>query len=81
MSKAKRIDLLCNLQSRTQLPNSLSHPGPKKDKRSNNDIQNTTQKAKDGVTRTPLKPWMNSVISCFSTSDNRRVFIAIIFDY
>ena len=27
----------------------------KKDKRTNNDLQNTTQKTKDGTTRTPQK--------------------------
>jgi len=32
----------------------------KKDKRTNNDLQNTTQKTKDRATRTPLKPGMNS---------------------
>ena len=31
----------------------------KKDKRTNNDLQNTIQKTKDRVTRTPLKPWVN----------------------
>ena len=33
----------------------------RKYKRTNNDLQNTTQKTKDRVTRTPLKP---GVISC-----------------
>ena len=32
----------------------------KKDKRTNNDLQNTTQKTKDRATRTPLKPGVNS---------------------
>ena len=32
----------------------------KKDKRTNNHIQNSTQKTKDQATRTPLKPGMNS---------------------
>jgi len=32
----------------------------KKDKRSNNDLQNTTQKTKDRITRTPLKAGVNS---------------------
>ena len=32
----------------------------KKHKRTNNDLQNTTQKTKDRVTRTPLKTGMNS---------------------
>ena len=31
----------------------------KKDKRTNNDLQNTIQKTKERVTRTPLKPWVN----------------------
>jgi len=32
----------------------------KKDKRTNNDLQNITNKTKDRVTRTPLKPGANS---------------------
>jgi hypothetical protein len=32
----------------------------KKDKRTNNDLQNMTNKTKDRVTRTPLKPGVNS---------------------
>ena len=32
----------------------------KKDKRTNNDLQNTAQKTKDRATRTPLKPGVNS---------------------
>jgi hypothetical protein len=32
----------------------------KKDKRTNNDLQNITHKTKDRVTRTPLKPGANS---------------------
>ena len=32
----------------------------KKNKRTNNDLQNTTQKTKDRVTRTPLKTGENS---------------------
>jgi hypothetical protein len=31
-----------------------------KDKRTNNDLQNITQKTKDRATRTPLKPGENS---------------------
>jgi hypothetical protein len=31
-----------------------------KDKRTNNDLQNTTQKTKDRATRTPLKSGINS---------------------
>ena len=31
-----------------------------KDKRTNNDLQNITQKTKDRATRTPLKPGVNS---------------------
>jgi len=31
-----------------------------KGKRTNNDLQNTTQKTKDRATHTPLKPGMNS---------------------
>ena len=31
-----------------------------KNKRTNNDLQNITDKTKDRVTRTPLKPGMNS---------------------
>jgi hypothetical protein len=32
----------------------------KKEKKDNNDVHYTTQKTKDGATRTPLKPRMNS---------------------
>ena len=32
----------------------------KKHKRTNNDLQNTTHKTRDRVTRTPLKPVVNS---------------------
>jgi hypothetical protein len=32
----------------------------KTEKRTNNDLQNITQKTKDRVTRTPLKPGVNS---------------------
>jgi len=32
----------------------------KKDKRTNNDLENTTQKAKDRATRTTLTPEVNS---------------------
>ena len=32
----------------------------KKDQRTNNNLQNITQKTKDQVTQTPLKPMMNS---------------------
>jgi len=32
----------------------------KKDKSTNNDLPNTTQKTKDRATRTPLKTWVNS---------------------
>ena len=32
----------------------------KKDKRTNNDLQSTTQETKDRTTRTPLKKMMNS---------------------
>ena len=32
----------------------------KKDKRTNNDVQNTTQKTKDWTTQTPHKPGVNS---------------------
>jgi len=50
----------------------------KKDKRTNNDLQNITQKTKDRVTRTPLKTggelgcsgWVSS--SC-STRGTRRI--------
>jgi hypothetical protein len=50
----------------------------KKDKRTNNDLQNTTQKTKDQGTRTPLKiggehrcsGWVSSYCS---TSGTRRV--------
>jgi len=31
----------------------------KKDKRTNDDLQNTTQETKDRATQTPLKPGMN----------------------
>ena len=35
------------------------HNGQKtRDKRANNDLQNTTQKTKDRATKTPLKPGM-----------------------
>ena len=37
------------------------HNGQKKrDKKTNNDLQNITHKTKDRVTRTPLKPGVNS---------------------
>ena len=55
----------------TQLPK-------EKDKRTNNNLQNITQKTKDRVTRTPLKSGgglgcSGRVISSCSTSDIRRV--------
>ena len=53
----------------------------KKDKRSNNDLQNTTQKTKDRGTRTQLKTrgehmFSGTVSSSCSTSDIRRVTLA-----
>ena len=60
---------------RTQWPNIKK----KKDKRTNNDLQNTTQKTKDRATRTPLKTggelmmWSGKVSSSCSTSVTRRV--------
>jgi hypothetical protein len=50
----------------------------KKDKRTNNDLQNITHKTKDRVTRTPLKTWdepmcSGRVSSFCSTSGNRHV--------
>ena len=54
----------------------------KKYKRTNNDLQNTTQKTKDRATRTPLKPkviqngkqfllhmWYPSCYSCYKLGD------------
>jgi len=34
----------------------------KTDKRTNNDLQNTTQKTKDPVTRTPLNRWWTQML-------------------
>ena len=50
----------------------------KKDKKTNNDLQNITYKTKDRVTRTPLKPGgefkcSGRVSSSCSTSGTRRV--------
>ena len=50
----------------------------KKDKSTNNNLQNITHKTKDRVTRTPLKPGgelmcSRRVSSSCSTSDTRRV--------
>jgi hypothetical protein len=50
----------------------------KTDKRTNNDLQNTTQKTKNRATRTPLKTGgellcSGRVSSFRSTSDTRRV--------
>ena len=52
----------------------------KKDKRTNNDLQNTTHKTKDRVTRTPLKTvgelrCSGRVRSSFSTSVTRCVTV------
>jgi hypothetical protein len=45
----------------------------KKDKRTNNNLQNTTQKTTDWSTRTPLKTMCSlRVISSWSTCDTRR---------
>jgi hypothetical protein len=49
----------------------------KKHKRTNNDLQNTTQKTKDRVTRTPLKTedelgYSGNAGSSCSTSDTRQ---------
>jgi hypothetical protein len=59
------------------------HNGQQKnDKRTNNDLQSITHKTKDLVTRTPLKPGVNSlrcsgrVSSSVSTIDHRRVTLA-----
>jgi len=53
----------------------------KKDKRTNNDLQNITQKTKDRVTRTPLKTGGELLCSgrvgrSCSTSGTRRVNLA-----
>ena len=50
----------------------------KKDKRTNNDLQNTTQKTKNRATRTPRKTggeprWSGKVSSSCSTSSTCRV--------
>ena len=45
----------------SKLKKDRQHNGQKKKyKRTNNDIQNITNKTKDRVTRTPLKPGVNS---------------------
>ena len=53
----------------------------KKNKRTNNDLQNITDKTKDQVTRTPLNTWAGfrcsgRLSSSCSTSDTRRVNLA-----
>jgi hypothetical protein len=53
-----------------------------KRKRTNNDLQNITQKTKDQATRTPLKTWCDlrcseTVCSSCSTCDTRRVTLFI----
>ena len=50
--------------------------------KTNNDLQNTTHKTKDRVTRSPLKPWdeqgsSGKGSSCRSTSGTRRVILVI----
>jgi hypothetical protein len=42
----------------------------KKDKGTNNDLQNITHKIKDRVTRTPLKPEWNHLLQKGSSGDN-----------
>ena len=47
-------------QKRKSKKNRQGNYQKKKDKRTNNDLQNITHKTKDQVTRTPLRPGVNS---------------------
>jgi len=48
-----------SLQSRKSKKDKQHNGQKKKDKRTNNDLQNTTQKTKDWATQTPLKLGVN----------------------
>jgi len=48
------------IRSRKSKKNRQYNGQKKKDKRTNNDLQNTTQKTKDRVTQNPLKQGVNS---------------------
>jgi hypothetical protein len=59
-SQEKFVDTKWVIRNRKSEKDRQHNGQEKKDKRTNNDLQNNTKKSKDRPKRTPLKPGMNS---------------------